>query len=251
MYLWVILATFITILYSYNLSVRPDLDRVHAESKASVFIAKFRAQQNALKECFSAKQTSRTGLTSVPYYPGDGINSSTGNDWSGDTDFTAALPAGYHLETGDNVPISKVFCFYDENYATNCSSATPAAPSCCSGEYTGIYVVSFQKIPSRWYNKAVSKPNTDLISAMSKIGGYGNSLGYTTKQDGKFILSGGRQVVTSYTTETDEDGNPVQNENKAFEFREIFPGIQNDPDFKETCDKEKTHCIFAIQQIYG
>ena len=46
MYLWVVIATFITIIYSYNLPVRADLDRVHAESRAGVVVTKFFAQHN-------------------------------------------------------------------------------------------------------------------------------------------------------------------------------------------------------------
>ena len=67
MYLWVVLATFIVALYSYNLSVRSDLDRVFAETKASVVIAKFRALHNGVKDYFNSQAPSKTGLTHVTY----------------------------------------------------------------------------------------------------------------------------------------------------------------------------------------
>ena len=62
MYLWIIIATFIAMLASFNLSVRPDMDRVFAETKASVVITKFNALHNGVKDYFNSQAPAKTGL---------------------------------------------------------------------------------------------------------------------------------------------------------------------------------------------
>lgn len=265
MYLWVILATFIAILGSYNLSVRPDMDRIHAENKATVFIDKFRYQQNALKDYLSSLGTFQTGQTRVSYFPEFGINisscsSNEGEDdengenkrigcYNEDADFTKHLPLGYNLPTGDTAPVSKVFCFTNENYSTNCTST--ATESCCSDEYTGIFVISFQPIHSRWLHQASDdkyKLNTDLLRALTKIPGYGSVIGYTTTESGEMVISGGQHITKSVTT-TDEDGNSTTTIHDDIKYQKIFPAVQNDADFKRLdCDEKP--CLFAIKQIY-
>lgn len=255
MYLWVVLATFITLLYSYNLSVRADLDRVHAETKASIVVAKFRAQHNAVKEYLNSQSPDKTGYSKVTYYPGDGFNSSTGSDFSDDGsgsedsvnysgEIAKYLPVGYQPE-GETV--SKVFCLKDGNPASpQCASGGDG--SCCGDEYTGVYVVSFRDIPSRWFNKKTGMPNADLLGALAHSGGYGSAIGYIDEIDGKMALSGGMKMEANTTV--DPDGNPV--ENKNLKYREIFNAVKNDPDFvAKECNDYKKHCLYAIQQIYS
>lgn len=123
MYLWVVIATFITILLSYNLSVRPDMDRAYAETRASVAIAKFRALHNGVKDYLNSQAPEKTGQTRVTYYPGTGVNVSTpeGSQASSltDEDIRNYLPVGYIKadETLDDIAnitgggkiVSKVF----------------------------------------------------------------------------------------------------------------------------------------------
>ena len=192
MYLWVIIATFITILYSYNISVRADLDRVHAETKAGVVVTKFFAQHNAVKDYFNSQAPSKIGQTYVPYFPGDGINSEVCENGSGKEacsigeDIKPYLPMGY---SEDPDVTTKVYCFNDGDKSNNCSSG--GGPSCCSNEFAGIYVVSYRIIPSRWINRSTGMPNADLLGYMAKTRGFGKSFGYTDKVDGKLVLSGG------------------------------------------------------------
>ena len=240
MYLWVVIATFITILYSYNISVRSDLDRVHAETKASVTVAKFRAQHNAVKDYLETQSMARTGQTALTYYPGDGIHikAGTGNELSADIE--KFLPIGYSedLET-----VTKFYCLEDgDGNNANCDSA--GGPSCCGNDYTGIYVVSYRILPSRWINKVTTLPNADVIGAMAKTRGFGRVIGYTDTIDGKLVLSGGRMKQ-----EYDELGNEVGE--AQFEYQEIFKAVQDDPDFKDArCHQENVHCLYAIQQVY-
>ena len=263
MYLWVVLATFIVALYSYNLSVRSDLDRVFAETKASVVIAKFRALHNGVKDYFNSQAPSKTGLTHVTYYPGDGVNITSQSETEEDVltldDVVDYLPVGYAkagdtLEdiatlTGGGEIVSKVFCFEEGDTTKQCVSSIDG--SCCSndcledGKCSGIYTVSFAAMPSRWINKETLNPNADMKMAVAKVRGYGETFGYTQKTDGKLVLSGGHMVQ-----EYDASGNPVGD--KKFEYLERYKAIQDDEDFKRIgCDQDDKHCLFAIQQIYG
>jgi hypothetical protein len=286
MYLWVILATFLTMLYSFNLSVRADMDRVHAETKASVTIAKLRMQQNALKDALAAQDPHRTGLTAVCYRPGDGVNvssSSSSDSSSSDSENTEQscpsgpeipiadyLPMGYRLDTGDSAPISKVFCFHDTDridgdpahpetydFDYNCSQSTANDDrSCCSDPYTSIYVVTFQPIRSRWINHNTGMPNADLLGAAVRVPGYGKSFGYTMLYKGKKVLSGGQRIVTYEDGDEDgafdESGEPKVKA-VTYEYRRIMTPILSDEDFIAKCGKqdEDVHCLFAIQQIYS
>lgn len=254
MYLWVVLATFITILYSFNISIRADMDRVHAETKAGIVLTKFRAQHNAVKEYLNSQAPEKTGQTRVTYYPGDGFNSTTGADLSKDgsaqegginyrNEIEKYLPVGYEP---DGETVSKVFCLENGNPASpQCASG--ADGSCCSNEYMGVYVVSFRTIPSRWINKITKLPNADLLGAMAHTNGYGSNFGYTDQIDGKLVISGG-----NFETKTTVDAEGNSSVSRNFRHREIFNAVKNDPDFKDSkCNETGVHCLYAIQQIYG
>ncbi len=263
MYLWVVLATFIVALSSFNLSVRSDMDRIFAETRAGVVLAKFRALHNGVKDYFNSQAPSKTGQDYVTYYPGDGVNVTTQGETGEGTltidDIRDYLPVGYaragdQLEdvaniTGGGEIVSKVFCFEEGDTTKQCVSGGDG--SCCSndcledGVCSGIYVVSFTQMPSRWINKETLNPNADMRMAVAKIRGYGSTFGYTETVDGKLVLSGGR-MVQHY----DAGGVPVGDE--EFEYFEIYEAVQSDEDFKRIgCDQEDVHCLFAIQQIYG
>ncbi|MBQ2810938.1 MAG: hypothetical protein IJF12_02090 [Alphaproteobacteria bacterium] len=240
MYLWVVMATFIAILYSFNLPIRADLDRVHAETKASVVVTKFFAQHNAVKDYFNSQARDKTGQSSVTYYPGDGVNISADTEGTDvGTNVKKYLPIGF-IE--DESTISKVYCLENGDRASPQCTSTPDG-SCCSAEYTGIYVVSYRQIPSRWINKVTKMPNADILGYMGKARGYGKSFGYTDNIDGKLVLSGG-QMVQEFDTSGEKVGDA------QFEYHEIFEAVKNDPDF-ENCMGENVHCLYAIQQIYG
>lgn len=242
MYLWVVIATFITILYSYNISVRSDLDRVHAETRASVAVAKFRAQHNAVKDYLNSQSMAKTGQNSVTYYPGDGVHIKAGTGTEIEmSQIENYLPVGF---SEDAETVTKVYCIEEgDPNSPNCDSG--GGPSCCSNDYTGIYVVSYRQLPSRWINKITTLPNSDVIGAMAKGRGFGKVIGYTDTIDGKLVLSGGHLVY-----EIDENTGE-RTKNAEFEYKEIYKAIREDPDFIEArCDQENVHCLYAIQQIY-
>lgn len=296
MYLWIVLATFIVALYSFNLSVRTDLDRAYAETKASVVITKFRALHNGMAGYCNSQAPSKTGQDFVTYYPGFGINSTTmaGADEDSDSptveNILGYLPVGYakagdEIEDIANIPgggeiVSKVFCFLEGVTTRQCDqdaegNVIPGEGSCCNnrcledGGCSGIYVVSFAQMPSRWINKETLAPNADMKMAIAKVRGYGKNFGYIDEVGGQLVLSGGsvkQNQSTTGTPDTGENGEaqagtesgetpaaggdtPSVNNKNHFV---IWDAVKNDADFQDMgCDDADRHCLFAVQQIYG
>ncbi len=264
MYLWVVIATFITILYSYNLSVRPDMDRAYAETRASVEVAKFRAQHNAVKDYLVSQERAKHNIlhpddpiTHVSYFPGDKFSKSTAESEevaSGGTipqdGVETYLPVGFSLVYD---MVSKVICLEEDAVADGeskynakqCESGGGLDGSCCTNDGVAIYVVSFKKIPTRWIDKNnETRPKADLLSYIGKSGGHGSKFGYTKiNESGQLVLSGGNMVQ-----EYDEDGNSVGA--PQYEEQPIFKVIYEDEDFKE-CKEGKVPCFYAVQRIYG
>lgn len=88
-------------------------------------------------------------------------------------------------------------------------------------------------------------PNADLLGAMTKVRGFGKTFGYVDKIDGDIVLSGGRLVY-----EVDAEGKRTGD--AEFGYQKIFEAVKKDADFKDKkCDEEKSHCLYAIQQIYS
>ncbi len=263
MYLWIVLATFIVLLYSFNIGVRADLDRVFAETKAQVVLTKFLAQHNAVKEYLNEQSPDKLGArgqyteseterAAVSYFPGDGYNLSPdqeGNTLGADFKNTEAkatienyLPVGFEPEAD---AVTKVFCFKNGDKTQNCNSSN--GRSCCSDMFTGVYVVSFMPIPGRWFNPVTDQPHTDLIGAMSRLGGYGRDVGYIGEKNGKLVIVGGYQLPKG---STDENGNTLLD--NAVTYREIWQAVKDDPDFINSgCNDANKHCLYAVQQIYG
>lgn len=264
MYLWVILATFITLLYSYNLSVRPDMDRVHAETKARVVIDKFMAQHNAFKDYLTSLETSKTSQLTVPYSPGQNINGgndkdilssdckiySTGQDGYVQEEnknceevIKGYLPLGYKLkDPADPHPIvSEIFCFDHDNdgYAKQCNiSQDINGGSCCNNNNTEIFIITYQKLPNRWINKATDNMlNADMLGALSKVPGYGRIIGYTRHDGSDIVLSGGQKTM-DYSGGTGTE---------VIEERILPPALVAESPFKDMCSK---YCLLEIQQIY-
>ena len=65
MYIWMILATFMVLLYSYNLSVRGDMREVKIEPQAEVVVSQLVVQQRAGQEYIRwlASPLNKTGMS--------------------------------------------------------------------------------------------------------------------------------------------------------------------------------------------
>ncbi len=249
MYLWVVIATFITILYSYNLSVRPDMERVFAETKAGTMITKFIVQHNSVKQYI--KTPTPEGHTSVSYYPGTKLQLTAGTGANNSHSITKSeienaqvLPSGFSL---DNTMVSKVYCLNNDDNDTCTQSGGASGPSCCSNEDVSVYVVSYKKVPSKWINKSNGMLNGDVSRYISSLSGYGETFGYVDEREGKLVISGGKEVQ-----KMDENGQ-YTNE-REFVYQEIFDAITGDTDdftAIECDDIKKGRCLFIMEKVRG
>ena len=81
MYIWVVLATFIAILYGFNLSVRSDMRQIYVEPQAEAAVTKIVIQHKA-----AVKYIGDLVSDKKPYNAGE-ISTNV---------FEAYLPAGYN-----------------------------------------------------------------------------------------------------------------------------------------------------------
>ena len=70
MYLLMLLATYMSAIYGYNLSIRPDYDRDVAHKKAAAVVYKFIYQHNAAKKIVLAVQREEYTAT-IPWVQPD------------------------------------------------------------------------------------------------------------------------------------------------------------------------------------
>lgn len=244
MYLWVVIATFITILYSYNLSVRPDMERVFAETKAGTIVTKFIVQHNGVKHYIQTNTPEDN--TSVSYYPGTKLQVTATTAGSNvitkqDMDTADVLPPGFSL---DETMVSKVYCLNNDDNNTCTQSGGASGPSCCSDEDVSVYVVSYKRVPSKWVNKSNYMLNGDISRYISSLGGYGEKFGYVDEKESKLVISGGREVQ-----KIDENGQYTSG--REFVYKEIFDAITNDDDFDECADIQKGRCLFIMEKVRG
>ncbi len=259
MYLWVVLATFMVAILSYNLSVRPDSDYSYMETRAQTAITKFKAQHNAFYSYIDSKRLSVTQQAhedKVIYYSGVGYHNGQAINPKGRVSITTAemegfLPIGYQARPDI---YSKVYCFkmsnegniLDADYKILCEndSISLGQDVCCSSASVAVYVVSWQPISSNWLNEK-GLPTADMMAVMTKSDGYGRSFGYnqrdkelesSTDQQQSYVISGGY----GYVSEEDKIS--------TVKHQRIFSAVLSDDDYNSSCGNSHT-CFVAIQKV--
>lgn len=181
MYIWVVLATFIAILYSFNLTTRSDMREIYVEPQAEAIVSKMLLQHQA------AENYARDmGFTS--YYPGE-------------VDFDVLCQKNYlpyGLEGCNPSDISRInrrqeihsriYCL-DKTTSGYSNSVTgcPGSPSCCSQSNAYNYVVTYACVPPKWRNIKTGKPNNDLLNALKNTVGFGVNIGYAEFENKTFL----------------------------------------------------------------
>ncbi|MBR2299408.1 MAG: hypothetical protein IJ870_02395 [Alphaproteobacteria bacterium] len=274
MYLWVVLATFMVALLSFNLSIRPDADRAYMEIKAQTVVTKFRAQHFAFKHFIESKKLTLAEQYSdnpnlikntVDYVSGVGYNDGkilgTINDAIKVEDIQHYLPYGFQTDTKI---FSKVFCFKpnqnqydsDANFARVCEDDdTISDPflkgTCCAAPGIKVFVISWQEMPSRWLNHTTGRPLSDMMSVITKSDGFGSSFGYITNVENVSgaVVSGG--MYRTLGEEKDDKGNATGKYVHEIKYRPVFDVLKSDKDF-QVCmknDKIQNPCLIAINQV--
>ncbi len=158
MYIWVILATFIAILYGFNLSVRPDMRQIYVEPQAEAAVSKLVLQHKAAEKFIQNKIDNKIGYNS-------GLIQSS--------QFEGYLPYGFDT---DNLVYTTVMYCLDK---TSNQLSQPIGD--CNTENSANYLMTYGCVPQRWKSIKGGRPSNDLIHAMRTITGLGSNFGYTQK----------------------------------------------------------------------
>lgn len=246
MYLWVVIATFMVALLSFNLSIRPDADRAYMEIKAQTVVTKFRAQHNAFKRYIESKRLSKTQVAynanhnltdTIAYHSGVGYNDNafTGTNRSDIlndlAEFKKFLPYGFERDASI---YSEVFCFKphfeaDYNYTTVCEEDDiPDAAqrlNCCAAPGVEVFVVSWQQMPGRWINRSTGIPISDMLAVITKSDGFGYAFGYVTKVDQVDypVMSGGMYRTSEQIY---DGGQPTGQYAHNLKYRPAFAALE-------------------------
>lgn len=228
MYLWVILATFLAVLASYTLSVRPDMRAVTVEPVAEATLGKFLAQHKAALKYIKYQKP--------PY---------TSGFQSGDkksVNFTAAvidedelqneMAYGFYL-SGEYT--SQIFCMTPD------MKSALAVTDPCNDASARRMVVTYGPIPQRWLNTRANydQPNSDFMAAMRKMVNGGEYCGYIAPV--RDIDGDGNNPSDSAVRLADRSGT-------AGIF--VPQAIVDDADFKSVCDlADNKVCLVYMSSI--
>ena len=219
MYIWVILATFLAMLASYSLSVRPDMREVSvvpmAEAALGKIVSMHRAAKNYVKHHkrpFCGQDESGENIK-ICY---DGWNTSS------NIDISYALD-GYKTYgvVLDDAYTSKIYCMTPslDTITTSCD---------CEAEGCRRMVVTFGKIPSRWLNldAETPRPTGDFTNAMRNMVNAGEQFGY-------MALASEEEIED---TENNPSGSEVRLMDRKGSGGMFIPkAVLDDHDFDEMC----------------
>ena len=162
MYIWVILATFIVAIASFNLSVRSDIRQIYVAPQAEATISKLALQHEAAEDYVRYQAKSNGAYTAGEVDPAS---------------LSSYLPEGFTIDEGAAIDeghnYSFVYCL--DTGTPNLSTKS----STCSGDSYRPYVITYGCIPQRWKSLSDGRPRTELISAMYNVFGFGGHIGYT------------------------------------------------------------------------
>ncbi|MDD4556297.1 MAG: hypothetical protein PHE89_03085 [Alphaproteobacteria bacterium] len=172
MYIWVILATFMVAIYSFNLSVREDMKDIYATAKIEPTVTKLIAQHEAAERYADANLKVEDGVRTVSYVPGELTYE----------DVKAFMPYGFKDYMTDGTYRSIIYCLdKDDKTASElpvgCNSGNPV--SCCGNDRAQVYLISFGCVPQKFRNPYTKELSTDFLKVLRTSSNYGLNIGYT------------------------------------------------------------------------
>lgn len=222
MYIWVILATFVVALFSYNLSVRSDSRDLYVTPQAQAVVSKLLIQHEAVtkytkKQYKLAKKGQGEKMFMGKVDLSEKENPETGQSTS--EVLSETVLQGFRPEVGE---VSKLYCIKsrdmhdpmvfkqleltadiklcqgsEEKTLTNEDGSTKVDENgnpIQVRNYARLYVVTTMPIPVRWRARGaegstLEAPNEDLIKAIKKTSTQGVKMGYVVHV-GKYTDTG-------------------------------------------------------------
>lgn len=170
MYIWVILATFITILYSFNLSTRADMRKLYVEPQAEAVVAKLVEQHRAAQKYVRDHMPPDNGSSTVSYHPGE----------VSFANLKPYLPYGFNGSQTNSEYTTLLYCLdrTSDKFSQAMTGCTGSGPSCCGDAKSITYLATFGCVPQKWRNIRTGRPNNDMLNAIQNIVGMGTDMGY-------------------------------------------------------------------------
>lgn len=223
MYIWIILAMFITALYSFNLHVRSDTHALYVEPQAQMFVSKIAVQHDTARRLFNyahsivkkckgrqdcdgqeMSEEEQTFLEKMPMKTQVlKLNSSLGISNCNEYAEQVFLPRMNSIARIDgtspaNGAISMMFCLNsdseqgDNAFVSEIFGSCEGEPSitCCYGKNAMLYVVTYAPLPIRWQERSetgevTGKPSTEIWNAIRHFNLKGVDFGYITANNDK------------------------------------------------------------------
>lgn len=247
MYIWVILATFLVALYSFNLTYRSDMRTVEVEPVARALISKLIIKQQAAGR-YIRGNTPPYATISNP--DGTVVSSDTLTYTSGiistedlqQSEGVSYLPYGFK---DDGSVTAEIYCV-DKNDLSLAKD--------CSSEDAIRYLVAYMTVPQRWLNIQTGLPNNDLNAAMKELVGYDSGFGYPVCKTYAEDPDGGNRICEelviqgregAYIKGYDDSGDGEITDDFMFEIPQY---IAQNGGFSETCVKNSQN--FCLMYIY-
>lgn len=271
MYLLMLLATFLSAIYGYNLSARPDYDRDIPRKKAMAVLYRF-SRHHYYAHRLAARIDSDTTIAPAYVLPGD-IMYARGEaemTYDGVSDTPVHYNMDGYMEMGRRLypkeeMTTKIICLDRPVWCTNddhddelcigpdgnkgkarlCESTVdPSNPSlvlesCCeeAGARGERYIVSYRIIDARWTDRVSNAINIDFWRALEGRKALDNIGIITKREDGKWEFRGKMNFKPSYERELREWETNEDTKNKVFPLAKryvtnwILPNSIFDADF--------------------
>lgn len=178
MYIWVILATFMVLLYSFNLSVRNDMRALKIEPQAEVVVSRLVIQHRAARDFIRQRTPPKNGSDVITY--SDGV-------FDCERDLIDYLPYGYNCDTGFT---SEIACVRKDDWNQGIAD--------CTSPDAMKYLITYGYIPPKWLNLSSNTPTNDLLNAAKNVLGMDTSFGYAVHLDTGSQSAGGHSGDKNY-----------------------------------------------------
>ena len=244
-----VLAAFIVILATYDLSPRNDLRNKQQVPMAEAAVAKFLVQHDAAVEY--AKYHLALNLSDPDSYSGISAGMLTGCNASNEGNLCNHLPIGFNYE--ENLYYSTIYCLNsaeytktenpdtgEENIVLTAQEGTKTVADCNAIGINAIYVISYGRIPQRWKNVSTNRVLADYYTAMHSKIAAGSSCGIVVPKavdDDKSNPLDSEYII---------EGIEVQNASIPKYF------LDNDTKFREKCTLDRDGefpCIIYVTEL--
>ena len=209
MYLWVIIATFITAIAFMSTSLRPDMKHLFVEPQAQNVVTKIYTQHRAAMKYIHKNRTSGAD-GGVGYEPGE-IDI---------TNLKGYVPYGFNATTGTATFTTAVYCLdnkSDKHSALPEECEMGLVSNCCAAKNSIAYLVTYGCVPYKWRDIKTGKPSAELLNAMKDTLGYVNGFGYVVYKDDNPTKTGG----------VNDDGSVINYDTLGTDYGIVGQGSRN------------------------